>query len=110
MELFDRCLVRATLVLALLLYAAAGAGVTVAASRSEASISAAVQHTPVVVGLRLEFRRGCLTLAVLARLRQERDDAALRPDSAGRGSARNESTPYALLCRLGGMASHPRVD
>jgi hypothetical protein len=107
MELFDRYLLRVALMLALTLYAAQSAGVTVAASPRGASISAAVQHTPVVVGLRLELLRGCLTLAVRAQLRQERRGHASGEDS---GLSIDESTPYSLLCRLGGMPSHQPID
>ena len=110
MELLDRYLLRVTLVLALTIYAVESAGISVVASPSEASISAAVQHTPVVVGLRLELLRGCLTLAFRAELRQEHQGHAIRPDSAGRRPSIDESTPYSLLCRLGGMPSRQHID
>lgn len=50
--------------------------------------------------LRLELRRGCLTLAVLARLRQEHYGYTLRKDLAERGLEIDESTLYPLLRRL----------
>lgn len=50
--------------------------------------------------LRLELRRGCLTLAVLANLRQEHYGYTLRKDLAARGLAIDESTLYPLLRRL----------
>ncbi len=110
MELLDRYLIRVTLVLALTIYAVASGEVSVVASPSRASLIAAVQHTPIVVGLRLELLRGCVTLAVRAQLRQERDGDALHLDSAGRSFSIDESTPYSLLCRLGGMPSRQHTD
>jgi PadR family transcriptional regulator, regulatory protein PadR len=50
--------------------------------------------------LRLELRRGCLTLAVLAQLRQEHYGYTLRKALAGHGLAIDESTLYPLLRRL----------
>jgi PadR family transcriptional regulator PadR len=50
--------------------------------------------------LRLELRRGCLTLAVLAQLRQEHYGYTLRKSLADRGLAIDESTLYPLLRRL----------
>jgi PadR family transcriptional regulator PadR len=50
--------------------------------------------------LRLELRRGCLTLAVLAELRQEYYGYTLRKALAGRGLDIDESTLYPLLRRL----------
>src|ERR1700746_3190207 len=50
--------------------------------------------------LRLELRRGCLTLAVLAQLRQEHYGYTLRKALAGRGLEIDESTLYPLLRRL----------
>jgi len=50
--------------------------------------------------LRLELRRGCLTLAVLAQLRQEHYGYTLRKDLAETGLAIDESTLYPLLRRL----------
>ena len=50
--------------------------------------------------LRLELRRGCLTLAVLAELRQERYGYTLRKALAERGLLIEESTLYPLLRRL----------
>lgn len=51
-------------------------------------------------GLRQELRRGCLTLAVLAQLRQEHYGYTLRKALAERGLAIDESTLYPLLRRL----------
>ena len=50
--------------------------------------------------LRLELRRGSLTLAVLAELRQEHYGYTLRKDLAERGLEIDESTLYPLLRRL----------
>ena len=50
--------------------------------------------------LRMELRRGCLTLAVLVQLRQEHYGYTLRKDLAERGLEIDESTLYPLLRRL----------
>ena len=50
--------------------------------------------------LRLELRRGCLALAVLAQLRQEHYGYTLRKALASRGMEIEESTLYPLLRRL----------
>src|ERR1700749_1661149 len=50
--------------------------------------------------LRLELRRGSLTLAVLAQLRQEHYGYTLRKGLAERGLEIDESTLYPLLRRL----------
>lgn len=50
--------------------------------------------------LRLELRRGCLTLAVLGQLRKEHYGYTLRKELAERGLAMDESTLYPLLRRL----------
>jgi PadR family transcriptional regulator, regulatory protein PadR len=50
--------------------------------------------------LRLELRRGCLIVAVLAQLRQEHYGYTLRKALAERGLAIEESTLYPLLRRL----------
>jgi PadR family transcriptional regulator PadR len=50
--------------------------------------------------LRLELRRGCLVLAVLAQLRQEQYGYTLRKSLAERGLAVDEGTLYPLLRRL----------
>ena len=50
--------------------------------------------------LRLELRRGCLTLAALAQLRQEHYGYTLRRALAERGLEIDESTLYPLLRRL----------
>ena len=53
--------------------------------------------------LRLELRRGSLTLGVLARLRQERYGYTLRQALAADGLEMEESTLYPLLRRLEGQ-------
>jgi DNA-binding PadR family transcriptional regulator len=50
--------------------------------------------------LRMELRRGSLTLGVLARLREERYGYTLRQALAADGLAMEESTLYPLLRRL----------
>ena len=50
--------------------------------------------------LRLELRRGCLILAVLAELRTEHYGYVLRKSLADRGMAIDENTLYPLLRRL----------
>ena len=50
--------------------------------------------------LRLELRRGCLTLAVLTQLRTERYGYTLRKALADDGLEIDESTLYPLLRRL----------
>ena len=50
--------------------------------------------------LKLELRRGCLTLAVLGQLKQEHYGYTLRKALAGRGLEIDESTLYPLLRRL----------
>ena len=50
--------------------------------------------------LRLELRRGCLTLAALAQLRQEHYGYTLRKALAEHGLEIDESTLYPLLRRL----------
>lgn len=50
--------------------------------------------------LRLELRRGCLIVAVLAQLRHEHYGYALRKALADRGMAIDENTLYPLLRRL----------
>ena len=50
--------------------------------------------------LRLELRRGCLVLAVLAALRSERYGYTLRKELAEHGMAIDEGTLYPLLRRL----------
>jgi len=50
--------------------------------------------------LRLELRRGCLVLAVLAQLRAEHYGYTLRKALAGDGLEIEESTLYPLLRRL----------
>jgi len=55
---------------------------------------------PVLDSLRMELRRGCLILAVLAQLRQEHYGYTLRKALADEGLAIEESTLYPLLRRL----------
>jgi PadR family transcriptional regulator PadR len=55
---------------------------------------------PLFENLRLELRRGCLTLAVLGQLRKEHYGYTLRKELAERGLAMDESTLYPLLRRL----------
>jgi PadR family transcriptional regulator, regulatory protein PadR len=50
--------------------------------------------------LRLELRRGCLVVAVLAQLRAEHYGYTLRKALAGRGLEIDEGTLYPLLRRL----------
>lgn len=50
--------------------------------------------------LRLELRRGCLTLAVLAQLKNEHYGYTLRKSLAAQGLEIDESTLYPLLRRL----------
>ena len=50
--------------------------------------------------LRLELRRGCLTLAVLVQLRKEHYGYTLRKDMVEHGLEIDESTLYPLLRRL----------
>jgi PadR family transcriptional regulator PadR len=50
--------------------------------------------------LRLELRRGCLTVAVLSQLREERYGYTLRKALADDGLEIDESTLYPLLRRL----------
>jgi PadR family transcriptional regulator, regulatory protein PadR len=50
--------------------------------------------------LRLELRRGCLSLAVLAQLRHEHYGYTLRKALAEQGMVIDESTLYPLLRRL----------
>jgi PadR family transcriptional regulator PadR len=50
--------------------------------------------------LRLELRRGCLVMAVLAQLRTEHYGYTLRTELAARGLEIDEGTLYPLLRRL----------
>jgi PadR family transcriptional regulator, regulatory protein PadR len=59
-----------------------------------------VSETDLFENLRLELRRGCLILAVLAQLREEHYGYALRKALADRGMAIDENTLYPLLRRL----------
>ena len=57
-------------------------------------------NNEVLENLRLELRRGCLILAVLAELRTERYGYTLRKALADQGMEIDEGTLYPLLRRL----------
>lgn len=57
-------------------------------------------NTDLFENLRLELRRGCLIIAVLAQLQEERYGYMLRKALADGGLAIEESTLYPLLRRL----------
>jgi PadR family transcriptional regulator PadR len=57
-------------------------------------------NSDVLENLRLELRRGCLILAVLAELRSERYGYTLRKALAEQGLEIDEGTLYPLLRRL----------
>ncbi len=57
-------------------------------------------NSEVLENLRLELRRGCLILAVLAELRSERYGYTLRKALADQGLEIDEGTLYPLLRRL----------
>ena len=57
-------------------------------------------NSEVLENLRLELRRGCLILAVLAELRNERYGYTLRKALAEQGMEIDEGTLYPLLRRL----------
>lgn len=57
-------------------------------------------NTEVIENLRLELRRGCLILAVLAELRTERYGYTLRKALSDQGIEIDEGTLYPLLRRL----------
>ena len=57
-------------------------------------------NTELFENLRLELRRGCLVLAVLAELRKEQYGYTLRKSMADHGLAIEEGTLYPLLRRL----------
>jgi PadR family transcriptional regulator PadR len=69
-----------------------------------------VRHTPIDVddrsfeNLRLELRRGCLVVAVLAQLRVEHYGYTLRKALADQGLEIDEGTLYPLLRRLESQA------
>ncbi len=56
--------------------------------------------TEIFENLRLELRRGCLVLGVLAQLRIEQYGYTLRKSLTNQGMAIDESTLYPLLRRL----------
>jgi len=60
----------------------------------------ASMNQEVLENLRLELRRGCLILAVLAELRTERYGYTLRKALADQGMEIDEGTLYPLLRRL----------
>ena len=57
-------------------------------------------ETGIFESLKLELRRGCLIVAVLAQLREEHYGYSLRKALADKGLAIEESTLYPLLRRL----------
>jgi PadR family transcriptional regulator PadR len=59
-----------------------------------------MSNAEVFENLRLELRRGCLTLAVLTQLRTERYGYTLRKALADEGLEIDEGTLYPLLRRL----------
>jgi PadR family transcriptional regulator, regulatory protein PadR len=59
-----------------------------------------LENNELFENLRLELRRGCLVVAVLAQLRTEHYGYALRKALADRGLAIEENTLYPLLRRL----------
>jgi PadR family transcriptional regulator len=61
---------------------------------------ASLENTDLYENLRLELRRGCLVIAVLAQLETERYGYTLRKALADDGLAIDESTLYPLLRRL----------
>ena len=69
-------------------------------ARLETSVEASPVDAQLLDALRLELRRGCLVLAVLAQLRQEHYGYTLRKALADKGLAIEESTLYPLLRRL----------
>src|SRR5215471_15505676 len=67
---------------------------------SSSSGTSAAGSSEIFDSLRLELRRGCLVLAVLAQLRQEHYGYTLRKSLADAGLEIEESTLYPLLRRL----------
>lgn len=65
-----------------------------------ASYRAPAMNPDLFESLRLELRRGCLVMAVLAELRKEQYGYTLRKGLADRGMAIEEGTLYPLLRRL----------
>ena len=59
-----------------------------------------IENGALLENLRLELRRGCLVLAVLAELRSEQYGYTLRKGLADRGLTVDEGTLYPLLRRL----------
>ena len=66
----------------------------------EAPMNNASMNNEVLENLRLELRRGCLILAVLAEPRTERYGYTLRKALADQGMEIDEGTLYPLLRRL----------
>jgi PadR family transcriptional regulator PadR len=76
-------------------------------------VSGASMNSELFENMRLELRRGCLIVAVLAELRSERYGYALRKALAEKGLAIDENTLYPLLRRLEGqglLVSHWREE
>jgi len=63
-------------------------------------MTTSMSNAEVFENLRLELRRGCLTLAVLTQLRTERYGYTLRKALADEGLEIDEGTLYPLLRRL----------
>jgi PadR family transcriptional regulator PadR len=63
-------------------------------------MSPSTENNDVFENLRLELRRGCLSLAVLSQLRTERYGYTLRKALAAQGMDIDEGTLYPLLRRL----------
>jgi PadR family transcriptional regulator PadR len=63
-------------------------------------MSLGMPNVQIVENLRLELRRGCLVVAVLARLRTEQYGYTLRKALAENGMEIDEGTLYPLLRRL----------
>jgi len=59
-----------------------------------------VSSSKLLENMRLELRRGCLTLAVLGQLRTEHYGYSLCKELVGQGMEIDESTLYPLLRRL----------
>lgn len=100
MEPIERYLLKLMLALAIMTYAIIGV-VSTASSPIEASISAGVPCTPVVLRVRFELGRVGFTVAVLAQLRQEPSDNSPRPDVAELTASNDERTFAPAVCPRG---------
>jgi len=108
MDLLERYLVHVTLVLTLAVCAIASVGGTGVIRTSKVTLIAAVRSAPVVLGLRFEERRGCLTLAVLMQFGHEPFGSEFRGNLAELGLEIDENRLYPFLRRLG--ASDKSID